>query len=278
MSPMRRRELASLQPLIEKRNLQCPFQAATVHPVSCTKVSGVCSIAEYRQDPLTRGVQITNGSLRATCPSRFDEDGTIYRWVAETILRTSSPRVVTQVPFLKRHHDVAKAKRLEDVGRIDCVLIRPAMTPLEWCALEIQGVYFSGQKMEMDFREILTGKEEIGLPAGRRRPDDRSSGPKRLMPQLQIKVPSLRRWGKKMAVVVDEGFFRSMGAIPEVGNISNCDIVWFPVRFVESGAYAVLTPTEPHFTTLESSVEGLTGGLPVSKEESLRLEFERSLC
>ena len=48
------------------------------------------------------------------------------------------------------------------------------------------------------------------FPAGRRRPDYRGGAPKRLMPQLQIKVPTLRRC-RKMAVVVDRAFFDSVG-------------------------------------------------------------------
>jgi hypothetical protein len=65
-------------------------------------------------------------------------------------------------------------------------------------------VYFYGASMTAEFK-MLRYHEAAGVPflAGHR-PDYRSSGPKRLMPQLQIKVPSLRRWGKKMAVVVDE--------------------------------------------------------------------------
>ena len=64
----------------------------------------------------------------------------------------------------------------------------------------------------------------LPFPEGIRRPDFRSSGPKRLMPQLQIKVPTISRWGKKMAVVVDLPFWESLGAITEVDHVSNCDL------------------------------------------------------
>jgi hypothetical protein len=53
------------------------------------------------------------------------------------------------------------------------------------------------------------------------------------MPQLLTKVPTLRRWGKKMAVVVDAPFFHSMGTMERVKDVSNSDIVWFLVDFVE---------------------------------------------
>lgn len=119
----------------------------------------------------------------------------------------------------------------------------------------MQAVYFSGSNMGGDlakFRE-WTGTG-FPFPTGRRRPDFRSSGPKRLMPQLQIKVPTLRRWGKKMAVVIDFG-------LRKVPHLSNADIVWFVVDYnpPEAGAYE-LRSSETAFTTLEDAVEGLTGG------------------
>ena len=82
------------------------------------------------------------------------------------------------------------------------------------------------------------------------------------MPQLQIKIPTLRRWGKKMAVVVDRAFFDSIGEMIRVADISNADIAWFIVRFDEKAgerrSHMVLD--EVRLTTLERSVEGLTGG------------------
>ena len=84
------------------------------------------------------------------------------------------------------------------------------------------------------------------------------------MPQLQIKAPSLRRWGKKMAVVVDEDFFAALGAMDDVSDISNADIAWFVVRFDEAESGFILSWAFHRFTALERAVEGLTGGHPVS--------------
>jgi hypothetical protein len=100
------------------------------------------------------------------------------------------------------------------------------------------------------------------FPNGLRRPDYRSSGPKRLMPQLQIKVPTLRRWGKKMAVVVDKSFFSSLGQMTRVPHLSNSDIAWFVVDYSTTDGEIMLENTV--FTTLESSVEALTAGVPLS--------------
>jgi len=96
-----------------------------------------------------------------------------------------------------------------DLGTFDNLLVVPNTEPLQWCAIEKQAVYFSGDRMNRDFEGVLSYRGRgIPFPAGKRRPDYRSSGPKRLMPQLQMKVPWFRRWGKKMAVVVDVDFFQ----------------------------------------------------------------------
>ena len=53
----------------------------------------------------------------------------------------------------------------------------------------MQAVYFSGKSMENDFVQMRTWTGPgLLFPQVQRRPDFRSSGPKRLMPQLQIKV------------------------------------------------------------------------------------------
>ncbi|MHB1200593.1 MAG: NotI family restriction endonuclease [Polaromonas sp.] len=142
---------------------------------------------------------------------------------------------------------------------------------LRWVAAEIQAVYFSGREMASEFKAIsqnvADGGDGLIWPTEVRRPDYRSSGPKRLMPQLQIKVPTLRRWGKKMAVLVDEAFFQSLGKMEPVGDLSNADIAWFRVSFS-------ITPATRRYqierggvllTTLEESVKGLTAGAPVSR-------------
>lgn len=119
--------------------------------------------------------------------------------------------------------------------------------------------------MAKDFNAVASSQsDDLPFPGGRRRPDYRSSGPKRLMPQLQIKVPSLRRWGKKIAVVVDQWFWASLGKMRRVRDISNCDIAWFIVGYDETGGAPRLSRHAVYLTTLEAAIEGLTAGEPVS--------------
>jgi len=258
----------------------CPFRRGGSGQSACNKAGGVCSMQLYRverdpDDPDHRAV--ADGDLVTLCPERFRESGLVHRWVAEVLLDCSDPVAVPEVDFLQRpavsrgemdQRDALAAGEGPEaaVGRIDCVLVAPdSADSLKWCALEVQAVYFSGAAMSAEFRHILEWKGDgVPPPKGRRRPDWRSSGPKRLMPQLQIKVPSLRRWGKKMAVLVDEPFFRSLSHMDEVADVSNCDIAWFVVSYDRDATTARLRKEGTHFTTLERAVEGLTAGVPVS--------------
>lgn len=144
--------------------------------------------------------------------------GFIFQWIGETILKTDTPLLVKEINFLQRPTGALEGDELIAFSSILCGRLSNG-------ALEMQAVYFSGDEMSPEFRALAGhAGHSIPFPVGRRRPDDRSSGPKRLMPQLQTKVPSLRRWGKKMAVVIDEGFFSSLGKMEIIAHVSNCDI------------------------------------------------------
>jgi len=223
----------------------------------------VCSIRPYKAE--SDGLAHKAGGLTITCPHRFLERGMVFEWVGETMLGTKRPLVLKEIEFLQATaHDV----EAKEIGYIDEVLVRPGADRPGWCALEFQAVYFSGSNMGIEFSAIRVAGGKPLYPTGDRRPDFRSSGPKRLMPQLQIKIPTLRRWGKKMAVVVDEPFFDALGEMDKVSDISNCDIAWFVVRLREAeGRDARLDPAFVRFTTLERAVEGLTGGVPVTLKQ-----------
>ena len=269
LSVPERHRLAVLQlpPTGGKPAPKCPFLSVGPDQVACNKPGGVCSLRWYERDNSTHSVEITpgvTGRLRTVCPNRFEEGSLIYQWVGETILGTTDVDSVREVGFLERI-DAAGSPANDDVGRIDRVLVIPGSSPLHWRALEVQAVYFSGGAMSREWAAIRDHKTgNVPFPVGSRRPDYRSSGPKRLMPQLQIKVPSLRRWGKKMAVIVDEDFWAALGPMDSVGHVSNCDIAWFIVGYDETPIGAKLALRQVRLTTLERAVEGLTAGLPVS--------------
>jgi len=287
LSPDARKQLANVALTHKNKTApKCPFRR---DGKNCTKKGGVCSMRLY--SPLNDGADAElvpvdrGGDLRALCPYRFQQSNIIYSYIADMLTGSKDPSIVSEVRFLQRQkleaatdneeeaeeeledevEDEQQPKDdKEDVGNIDNVLLNPA-DHRYWCALELQAVYFSGVGMTSLFRHILTYEgKRLPFPDKTRRPDYRSSGPKRLMPQLQIKVPTLRRWGKRMAVVVDNAFYRSLGRMDTVGDMSNADIAWFTLSYDESSNPARVVVNPPKMQTLERAVEGLTGGDPVT--------------
>jgi hypothetical protein len=245
--------------------LNCPFQKDRI----CNKKGGVCSLRKYEQtDDRTTNLV---GPLITTCPNRFLEEGTIFRWIGEEILQTREPVVLGQIGFLDRlrpTEETTEEDSRDFVGRIDNVLVHPTKQPIDWCAVELQAVYFSGKSMSQEFRMLAARQyADIPFPVAHRRPDWRSSGPKRLLPQLQTKVPTIRTWGKKMAVVIDEAFFSSLIGLEPERYLSNAEIVWFVVKYELKSNRWKLTPKEVVFSQLDTSVKALTGGVPLSKEK-----------
>lgn len=279
ITPDLRRSLAeqALKPKSQRLNMPCPFQPGKVASI-CKKAGGVCSLRQYSfnsgEAQLILGPQ---GGLRATCPKRFYEADIVTTWVGEEVINDSAPAITTEVGFLKSCSTTDSVVG-DDVGRFDLILFSEKTPPeaeKRWVPVEVQSVYFSGDAMRPEFESLLSFESnELGFPVGRRRPDYRSSATKRLSPQLQTKATSLRRWGKKIAVVVDRAFFDSIGEIETVDDISNADIAWFIVGFDTSGAgeRSLLVRDEVRFTTLEKACEVLTGGKPISLRE-----FEKKL-
>ena len=249
------------------KDIPCPFKPIVPDnpKPTCSKKGGVCSLRQYSRD--ADGTVAPIGPPVTTCPQRFLEQNLVFEWVGEILLGNSRPVVISEVPFLMRETEAHEVEA-DAVGMIDKVLVSAGGQSLKWCALEMQAVYFSGKSMENDFKDMRQWEGPgIPFPKVQRRPDFRSSGPKRLMPQLQIKVPTISRWGKKMAVVVDKAFWGSLGEMREVRDLSNSEIVWFVVSYGRPvrGRFS-LERHQAHFTTLSHAVEGLTGGTPVSLE------------
>lgn len=262
-----RKRLAQLK---APKLVDCPFSRG-----ACNKKGGVCSIRPFVQT--SDSVWNPDGAPSATCPRRFEEESIVAGWIGEIILGESSPRIVTELPFLSgTAHDGSPTGA--SVGKIDMVLAGRDSDPLNWCAVEIQSVYFSGQNMGVEFAHLKDSDDE-GTPApqGKRHPDFRSSGPKRLMPQLQIKVPTISRWGRKMAVVIDRAFWESLSPMDEVNDVSNCDIAWFVADYESIGGRFRLRRGSLHLTTLVRAVEGLTAGGPVPLSE-FESSLKKKLC
>ena len=227
----------------------CPFQQG--QPL-CGKAGGVCSIRVGEEQPVI------------TCPKRFEEGDLLPRWLAR-IAGFSKPYLAREVPFMRSPATGRPA------GRIDLVVSGDEKASA-WFGLEIQAVYFSGQGMQADFELFLKSTDATPPePTARRRPDWRSSSAKRLMPQLQIKAPTLRRWGTKLAVAVDLPFYQAIGG-PSASpshDLNDGDIMWLIPRIDE---HYHLQECHWEVLSLEASSDKL-----LSAETVKRGEFEDAL-
>jgi len=205
------------------------------------------------------GVPVAGDKIVTVCPSRFigpvGKGKSLFTWIAEKMLDISNPTVVKETPFLRKIEEAGviadskedmreeAAEEQKKAGRIDWILVNPATLvggDLEWCAVETQALYFSGSNMPVEFAAYEAMPGNVLFPVGKRRPDYRSSGPKRLWPQLDVKVPVLRAWGKKVAVVIDSYFFSNMNRLADPSSRrakddrerrDNAEVVWFIVDF-----------------------------------------------
>lgn len=251
----------------------CPFLSTLIPEAKCNKSGGVCSIRRFTHD----GRLVADDKIVTVCPSRFLErtDGlSVFVEVSKKVLGVANPIIVKETPFLRKVSSDGEDDDGKRAGRIDWILVDPATlkaSELSWCAVETQALYFSGGKMLDEFEAYAKHpKPPLLFPVGKRRPDYRSSGPKRLAPQLDVKVPVLRSWGKKVVVIIDQFFFESMNtladAYPKAKNDNErrdaAEVIWFVVDY--SGNLK-LRESATVYSTLDSSRVALNATEPLSK-------------
>ena len=241
---------------LNRRERPCPYR-----PGPCNKTGGVCSMRQYDEH---RG-RITSiaGPTVVMCPSRFEQDRLLIGWLNEIVGFGSDAMLAREVPFMVGNTG-------KPAGKIDLV-VATEQHDLRWFGLEMQAVYFSGPGMDDEFVRCVRdeGAEPL-YPNGVRRPDWRSSSAKRLAPQLQVKVPTLRRWGSKIAVAVDGPFFDSIGgpSADPVRDLDAGDVIWLVPEVVDGK----LVRRHWEVLTLEASCEKLLAATPIP-----RADFEQQL-
>jgi hypothetical protein len=139
----------------------------------------------------------------------------------------------------------------------------------DFAALEVQSVYISGDSIKPAFNRYLATGALTNQSL--RRPDFRSSAQKRLMPQLTLKVPVFRRWGKGFFVAVDEMFFKAL-PLAGVRQVSpgNAEVTWviYPFGRQPSGGYTLGDPRIVH-TQWDDVLSALREGEPPEQGEVL---------
>lgn len=239
----------------------CPFQEGQP---KCSKEGGVCSIQRYEEASPGRLGRSVGGPV-IVCPKRFEDSYLLVQWLGEIVgFDWLDIQLAREVPFME------STSTGKSAGKVDLVVARTAGSSLSWYGLEIQAVYFSGSGMPADFEAIRAAPDGIPFPAANRRPDWRSSSAKRLMPQLEVKVPTMRRWHSKMAVAVDRPFFEVIGgqSDPPSQDLDDGDIIWLVPELAtnEQGRYR-LQRGHWEVLTLEASSKRLLAARTVSRSQ-----------
>jgi hypothetical protein len=251
----------------------CPFLDTIKPGAPCNKKGGICSIRQYTK--VGDDVVVADGQPATNCPNRFLEhrgETSIFSVIAEELYGvTSGAKVIKEIPFLEK--EVLEGERSAKAGRIDWILVPDPSAANEgefpWIAIESQAVYFSGGNIWVDVALYAGDPSRLHMPALHRRPDFRSSGAKRLAPQLLAKSPVVTRWGRKIAVIIDLAFFNEMGALVVASDFDNSEVVWIITKYEDDMKMVIHTVL---YAELGPSISALQAAKPVN-----RVQFERML-
>ncbi len=222
----------------------CPFHNSS--GINCTKSSatnplGVCSIFE-------------KGNIVATCPIRFRENFHIISDAADFFFPGKKYVALTE----------ARLKDLygKSAGNIDIVIASIDETGeiLDFGAVEVQAVYITGNVRNVfdKYMQDPSLNSTMEWPSKNYpSPDYLSSSRKRLAPQLIYKGNILHRWGKRIAVAVDEKFFNQLPTLEEV-NKEDADIAWMIYEFNKKEDSYLLKKKAIKYTSFEKALITIT--------------------
>ena len=197
-----------------RKNKLCPCNNKVP---SCTK--------DKANDPLGVCSVFDKEDIAITCPIRFRENWLIAEDAAHFFFPPDT--MWTSLTEVRLNDSSGQS-----AGNIDIVLVSydNQGKVINFGSLEIQGVYISGN-VRRPFEEYIKNPSlNAGLDWSNERnyprPDYVSSSRKRLAPQLIYKGGILKHWNKKMAVALDNSFFRTLPELPEVEE-KTADMAWF---------------------------------------------------
>lgn len=228
-----------------RRSKLCPFGNSIPN---CNK--------DKANDPLgVCSVNTANG-VAITCPIRFREAGLIVEDAADFFF--SGDATWTSLPEIR-----LKEAGGRSAGNIDLVLVQydDAGSVVDFGAIEIQAVYNSGNVRD-PFRAYMQHNHSEGVftwPGTRPRPDFLSSSRKRLVPQLLFKGSILRKWGKRVAIAIDDQFFATLPRIREVPE-EDAEVLWsvYTLSREHAGTPFRLTRSKSVFTKYDDVFDLVT--------------------
>ena len=230
-----------------RRYKLCPFNNKVPN---CTK--------DRANDPLGVCSIFHNDDVVITCPVRFRQDWVVAEHAAGFFFPPDARWTsLTEVRLIDGHNRTA--------GNIDIVLVQYDSRGkiLDFGALEIQAVYISGN-VRRPFEQFISDPESnanmdwTGRP-NYPRPDYLSSSRKRLAPQLLYKGGIVNSWGRKIAVALNGGLFRTL---PEFDTVprSEADIAWlvYELDFDDQNSIYELRLDKAVYSSFDVSLNQIT--------------------
>jgi Restriction endonuclease NotI len=234
---------------------------------ACTKSSkldpiGICSVSDGKE-------------AASLCPSRFLEGDNIFIDAAKIAFGENTNFAIFPEIRILQVADPENKGALKKIGKVDFVLGKIEHNCIvDFCAVEVQAAYFSGLETRSVLKYFMNNKNFGNLDIFRR-PDFRSSAQKRLIPQLQLKVPVFRRWGKKFFVIVDSQFFNSLPKFRTTSK-ANSELTWLTYSLARNGnTYEMLNaePTYSEWADVETSLREGSAPDPDEIISELQLKY-----
>ena len=248
-----------------RKHRLCPYNNRAP---SCTKDKienplGVCSIHD-------------GNDVAITCPVRFRQDWLITTDAASFFFADNT------------HWTALTEIRLNDgygksAGNIDVVLVAydEKGVVIDFGAIEVQAVYISGN-VRNPFRHYMDNPRKNANMDWRSQPlypraDFLSSSRKRLAPQLLYKGGILHSWSKKMAIVIDKGFFNELPDLPIVPR-EQADMAWliYDMQLHPDTQRYSLSLAQTIYTQFNPALERLTVAKP-GDIEVFKRQLQRKL-
>ena len=234
-----------------RKNKLCPYNNKVP---SCTK--------DKANDPLGVCSVFDKENVAITCPVRFRQDWLIVEDTASFFFPPNS--MWTSLTEIRLNDANGQS-----AGNIDIVLVSYDNHGklLDFGSLEIQGVYISGNIRKPFEQYIKAPEKNVSLDWSNEknypRPDYLSSSRKRLAPQLIYKGGILKHWNKKMAVALDNSFFKTLPKLPET-NEKDADIAWFIYDLIHNQNKNIfeLQKIKTIYTNFKDALNKITMPLP----------------
>lgn len=241
----------------------CPFRQTPCTKVSKVDPLGVCS--------LTTGQEAT-----VVCPTRFLENGKIFKDASRLAFGSDATVVVFPEYKLLTVKGGGKKGKDKKIGKVDFLIGSLCEGHIvDFAAIEVQAVYTSGGGVRDSFDSYF-GRNLKASIDDELRVDFRSSAQKRLFPQLALKVPVFRRWGKKFFVVIDNRFF---DALPEFETTAsgNSEITWLSYPLVGNGEKLSFDEVEIIYSEWDAVSHALREGDPPESPTEVLSELQQKL-